>query len=536
MSEITSEIVHPVPLRTETTKIFRKAPPQTSPRRSQSEPYGMPGERGEPSRGKGPRMNSRRGRILIVDDDEDIRLSLGDWLEADKYEVIHAANGREGLEQIHATSPDLVILDLQMPEMDGIEVLHEIEKKGLDVTAILSTGFGSVDRAVEAMKAGAFDFVPKDYESDQLKVVIDKAMERVRLKRENAFLRDEASGQAPNIIGHSDEMGSVLRLADRAATTSATVMLLGASGTGKELVARRIHCNSDRKNRPFIPVNCTALPETLIESELFGHEKNAFTGADKVKLGKFELADGGTILLDEIGATDKRFQVKLLRVLEDGVINRLGSETPISTDVRVIAATNRDLEQEIEEGRFLEDLYFRLNVFPIELPSLKNRREDIPDLTQFFLSKYATEFRRDIKGISEAAIASLMDYEWRGNVRELQNAIERAVLVCDETHIRPKDLPAQIVGRRASTQPQPGRGGSASSFIGNLLQENTDTDATVNVLDDLEELAVRMALKESAGNVSKAAALLGLPPAQRKRIERLRDKYGIETSGELDVG
>ncbi|MBT5873669.1 MAG: sigma-54-dependent Fis family transcriptional regulator [Candidatus Latescibacteria bacterium] len=477
-------------------------------------------------------MKSRKGRILIVDDDEDIRLSLGDWLEANNYEVIHAANGREGLARIHEVSPDLVILDLQMPEMNGIEVLHQIEKEGLDVTAILSTGFGNVDRAVEAMKAGAFDFVPKDYESDQLKVVIDKAMERVRLKRENSFLRDEASGEAPNIVGHSDGMAAVLNLADRAATTSATVLLLGPSGSGKELIARRIHGNSDRKNRPFIPVNCTALPETLIESELFGHEKNAFTGADKMKLGKFELAHGGTILLDEIGATEKSFQVKLLRVLEDGEINRIGSETPISTDVRIIAATNRDLELEIEEGRFLEDLYFRLNVFPIELPSLQNRREDIPDLAAYFLSKYAIEFGRDISSISEAAMASLMDYEWRGNVRELQNAIERAVLICDETHIRPKDLPAQIVGRRASAQPQNRKSSSASGFIGDLLQENGETEAETNVLDDLEELAVRTALKQSGGKVSKAAALLGLPPTQRKRIERLRDKYEIDTFGD----
>ncbi|MBI4551423.1 MAG: sigma-54-dependent Fis family transcriptional regulator [Candidatus Latescibacteria bacterium] len=468
---------------------------------------------------------SKKGRVLIVDDEVDIQEELEDWFEAQGFDVVHASNGMEGLQRIRTEPLDLVILDLQMPGMDGMAVLRQIEAEGIDTTVVVITAYGSVERAVQAMKAGAFDFIPKPFETEHLRVVVEKAMERERLRREHAYLQEEAAGAVPALIGNSPKMRDILAVAQRAAQSTTTILLRGESGTGKEVLARAIHHWSPRQDRPFVAVNCVALAESLLESELFGHEKGAFTNAYRQKKGRFELARGGTILLDEIGAMKPDAQLKLLRVIQEGEFERVGSDHAhaIKADVRVIAATNRNLEQAIVDSTFLQDLYYRLNDVSIVLPPLRERKEDIPALAQFFLQKYAHETKREVTGISDVAMAYLTASTWPGNIRELENAIERAVVLSPGPEIRPKDLPEQIVGTKVAPTWET-TVASLDEWLHAMMQQ--DRGETVrNFLETMEEMAIRVAVAHTKGNKSKAAALLGL---DRKQVERRMRKYEID--------
>ena len=456
---------------------------------------------------EGNTMNEHRARILIVDDDQDIREVMGDRLEAQGFEVTTASNGVEGLQHIRTDDPNLVLLDLQMPEMDGMQVLHQIAEERLDTTVVVITAYGSIQRAVDAMKAGAFDFVPKPFEPERLRVVVEKAVERERLRREHAYLRAEADDASPTLIGDSPKMQEVLGIARKAAESPATILLLGESGTGKEVLARTIHRWSPRRDRPFIAVNCVALPEQLLESELFGHEKGAFTGADRQKKGRFELARSGTILLDEIGATKPDLQLKLLRALQEGTFERVGGNQVLRADVRILAATNRNLERAIEDGSFLEDLYYRLNVVSLTLPPLRERVEDIPALSHFFLRKYVHEAKREVLDISDEAMQCLTAYPWPGNIRELENAIERAVVLGSGMQIEPADLPEQVVGTERLPQREDNLG------IG--YHESVDA---------FRRQIIRAALERTGGNQSRAAEMLGL---QRTYLSRLIRNLGL---------
>lgn len=460
--------------------------------------------------------------VLIVDDDQEIRQGMSDWFEHQGFETRSVSNGEEALNRLRWESFSLVMLDLQMPVMGGMEVLRQVEREGIEATIVVLTAYTSVDRVVGALKAGAYDFISKPFDNERLGIVVGKAMERERLRRDVSLWQDRMGEGAPMIIGESPAMQGMLDAARRVARSGSTILLLGESGTGKELLARAIHVWSPRCEAPFIGVNCVAITETLIENELFGHEPGAFTDAKQRKRGKFELADGGTILLDEIGATRLDFQVKLLRVLQEGEFERVGGDHPIKTDARVIAATNRDLQAAIEQGHFLGDLYYRLNVVPIHLPPLRERREDIPALTHFFIGKYATEVKRPGVDISEAAMACLLDYTWPGNIRELENVIERAVVLLaeDETEIRPANLPYQLNIDRSQHSAVP-----ALAYVKAWIQDMIARDHGRNIVESLEGLAVEVALELSKGNKSKAAEMLGL---DRRQVERRSKKYGIE--------
>ena len=446
-------------------------------------------------------MNGPRGRILIVDDDADIREMLTDRLEAGGFEVVTASDGAKGLQRIRREDLDLVLLDLQMPVMDGMGVLRGLQEERIDATVVVMSAYGTIALAVEAMKRGAFDFLPKPLEPDRIRLTVEKGVERQRMRRENAFLR-EAAGVAPTLIGDSPRMREVLKVARRAAESTATVLLLGESGTGKEVLARTIHGWSERRERPYVAVNCVALSEHLLESELFGHERGAFTGAVGQKKGRFEVAREGTLLLDEVGAMRPDLQMKLLRVLQEGAFERVGGTEALQTDVRVIAATNRDLERAMADGTFLKDLYYRLNVVTISLPPLRERQEDLPALSRFFLQKYAHEAKREVVGISEEAMTCLTAYAWPGNVRELENAMERAVVLGVAEEIGPEDLPDQVVGMAHV-------GGRDAS------PEGVGFHASVQAF---KRQFIRGALEKAGGNQSRAAEMLGL---QRTYLARL---------------
>src|SRR5438093_3485342 len=368
-------------------------------------------------------------QILIVDDEPSNRKILGQELVHKGFAVDTAAGGTEALRKIESTPPDLVILDYMMPDMSGLDVLKELRKKGNDTPVIMITAYGSVERAVEVMKAGAYDFITRPFDPDHIELVVRKAIERQTLKREVEVLSEEIRDRYHLVTGESPKMKQVVDLARKAANSSATVMLLGESGTGKEIFARNIHNWSERKDRPFTTINCVGLSKELLESELFGHEQGAFTGAHQRKKGKLELAQGGTVFFDEIGDISPELQAKLLRFLQEREFERVGGVTSISVDVRVISATNRDLENVLKTGAFREDLYHRLNVVAIRLPPLRERREDIALLCQYFLRKYATEAHRNFTEIADEAMERIVAYDWPGNVRELANAIEREVVV-----------------------------------------------------------------------------------------------------------
>src|SRR5262245_509837 len=449
-------------------------------------------------------MLTSGARVLIVDDDAASRRLLEARLRPLACDVATAGNGEQALDAIRKEAPDLVLLDLRMPKMSGIEVLRALRKEAIIVPVIVITAHGSVETAVEAMKEGAYDFITKPIDATHFDIVVRKALEREGLKRELELFSEDAAKRYHLVLGKSEKMKEAVETARKAATSKATVLLLGESGTGKEIFARAIHNWSERRSQPFVAINCVGLSKELLESELFGHEKGSFTGADQLKKGKMELANGGTVFLDEIGDVSQELQTKLLRFLQEREFDRVGGVKAIRVDVRVVAATNRDLDVALKEGRFREDLYHRLNVVPITLPPLRERREDIPALAHHFVQHFAKEVKRSLSEISDEALGKLSAYDWPGNVRELANVIERAVVLAQGPEIAPHDLPARIVAA------QPGSRSDGTSY-----RESMDAHR--------RQLVMR-ALAQSQGNRAAAARTLGL---HEKYLLRLLKHLGI---------
>ncbi|MFC2478527.1 MAG: sigma-54-dependent transcriptional regulator [Treponema socranskii subsp. buccale] len=447
--------------------------------------------------------------ILIIDDEKNIREGLGAAFEMEGYEVRLAANGKEGLDCIAKGDIDLVITDLRMDGISGEEVLRRVTTETPGIPVIVLTGHGSIDAAVDAMRNGAYDFLTKPLNLDRLSMLVKRALERRELSLQHTQLKAEVSSAhtLDNMIGKSAEMQKVFTLIKKVAPTKASVLITGESGVGKELVADAIHNLSPRSAHEMIKVHCAALSETLLESELFGHEKGAYTGAEKMQKGRFELAHESTIFLDEIGEVNASVQVKLLRVLQDHKIIRVGGEKTIDIDVRVIAATNRDMEKEVKEGRFREDLYYRLNVVHIAVPPLRERRDDIPLLLNAFLKEYAKENGKNVTGIDNRARALLYKYDWPGNIRELRNCIESAVVMCGGNEITPEDLPPTV---------------SASIAAPSI------TIPVGTTLDDAEKAIICENLAANKGNKSKTADILGIG---RKTLHRKLQEYGVGESG-----
>ena len=435
-------------------------------------------------------MSTTGTRVLIVDDDAASRRLLEVRLRPLECDVATAGNGEQALGAIRKDLPDLVLLDLQMPRMGGIEVLRALRKEGIDVPTIVITAHGSIEIAVEAMKEGAYDFITKPIDANHFDIVVRKALEREGLKRELELFSEDADKRYRLIIGNSEKMKEAVETARKAATSNATVLLLGESGTGKEVFARAIHNWSERKNQPFVAINCVGLSKELLESELFGHEKGSFTGADQQKKGKMELANGGTVFLDEIGDVSQELQTKLLRFLQEREFDRVGGVRAIRVDVRIVAATNRDLDDAVKGGRFREDLYHRLNVIPIPLPPLRERAQDIPPLAQYFLQRFSLESKKRFVEITKDALAKLAAYQWQGNVRELANTIERAVVLGSGPSLTIQDLPGRISA-------------AEERMSSNNLSYREAMEATRREL-------VLKALAQSDGNRVAAAKALGL--------------------------
>jgi len=442
-------------------------------------------------------------KILVVDDEAPVRDVVRKGLsQMGGYSVEVAQNGVEAIEKIEKDVFDLVLTDLKMPEMDGIELLKTIKGTRPEVTVILMTAYGSIETAVEAMRIGATDYITKPIDLNDLLIRISKARKESLLLTENRLLRMEVRKkfEFASIIGKSKKMQEIFSLIEKVALGTSTVIVYGGSGTGKELVAKAIHYNSPRADRPFIPFNCGAIPETLVESELFGHTKGAFTGAVQAKKGLFEEADGGTLFLDEISTILPSVQVKLLRVLQEKEVMKVGSTERTKIDVRMIAATNENLEENMKKGRFREDLFYRLHVFPIFLPDLKDRKEDIPLLAYYFLDTYSREAKKEIKGISKEAIKLLLDYQWPGNVRELENAIARAVIMTDQDYLGPADFPKDLTE-------------GFSEMIKKGVKDRKS-------LDDIKSEYIREILKEVGGNKRIASEILKVNPRTLYRFEK----------------
>jgi two-component system, NtrC family, response regulator AtoC len=435
-------------------------------------------------------METLNGIIVVADDDPDIRDILKDTLSSLGARAITVTNGQECLDSIEMNAPEVVLLDIEMPMKNGLDVLNELRQRRFDTTAIMITAYGTIDRAVQAMKQGAFDFITKPFELDHIAVIVKKALEQQRLKQGLQRFTQEVGERYRLIGGKNPKMQNAIDTARKAAASRSTVLLLGESGTGKEVFARAIHDWSDREDEPFIAINCVGLAKDLLESELFGHEKGAFTGAHQLKKGKIELAHGGTVFLDEVGDISAELQTKLLRFLQERELERVGGTQPIPVDVRVIAATNRDLASSIKEGRFREDLFYRLNVIPIALPPLRERKEDIPFLSEYFLRRSAAETKKNVIGISEDAQAMLVAYEWPGNVRELANVIERAVVLGQGPEISTYDLPLDPITVSEKN------GGEGLSYR--------------QALEIAKREVVVRALAQTDGNRAAAARLLGL--------------------------
>jgi DNA-binding NtrC family response regulator len=444
-----------------------------------------------------------KAKILIVDDDPDIATMLEDRLQASDYGTVTACDGVQALEKVEQEAPHLMLLDLDMPRLTGLEVLKRLPKvrPAEDLPVIVMTAHGSIETAVEAMKDGAYDFLTKPLDKDHLLIVIDKALERDSLKRQVACLKSEVDGRYASIVGTSSKIRTVLDSAQRAAKSDASVLLLGESGTGKELLARSIHQWSPRHAMPLVVINCVALTETLLENELFGHERGAFTGADRLQKGKLEMADGGTVFLDEIGDMSLPLQSKLLRVLQDREFHRVGGTRLVSVNIRVIAATNKDLKQAVKTGDFREDLYFRLNVISLTLPPLRERLEDFPALAKFFLNRHAKEAKRHGMMFSPASMDALARYTWPGNIRELDNVIARAVILSQTDTIEPDVLALDF-------NPANGKGDSLP-YLTLPYHESMDAHSR-HIIEE--------ALKHAEGNQTKAAERLRL---QRTYLARL---------------
>ncbi len=418
-------------------------------------------------------MNGKE-KILIVDDEKIVRESLLHWFEEDDYDVEAAEDGETALKMFDKNKYDLLLVDMKMPGIGGLELLKKVKEIDIETIVILITAFASVPSAITALKDGAYDYVTKPVDPDELAHLVKKALEQKALKHENIQLKEniEEIIKPDNFIGESPQMKKIFELIHTVAPTDTTVMIRGESGTGKELVAKAIHINSKRKYFPIIPVNCGAITETLLESELFGHEKGAFTGAQFKRRGKFEMADGGTIFLDEIGSISSKMQIELLRVIETRQFSRVGGNQLINSDFRVIIATNELLEDLVKQGKFREDLYYRLNVFSIVVPPLRERRTDIPILAYYFLNKFTTAMNKSIKSISKEAMDFLTNYDWPGNVRELENAIERAVVIGKENSIHVKELPFHVSNNIASENGKKSLASMEAKYILQVLNEN----------------------------------------------------------------
>ncbi|MGA2192092.1 MAG: sigma-54 dependent transcriptional regulator [Nitrospirota bacterium] len=455
-------------------------------------------------------------KILVVDDEPGMRSLLSKVLTKEGYFVSAMEKGEDALDSLTAEEYDLAILDIEMPGMNGIELLGRIKQKDVSLSVIMITAYGSLQSAVEAMRRGAYDYLTKPFEMEEIKLVVEKALERERLIRENRALHRELEEQYrfTGILGKSPKMEEVYELVSRVAVTNASVLIQGESGTGKELVARSIHYNSRRKGKPLVILNCAALAEGVLESELFGHEKGAFTGAIKRKSGRFELAHEGTLFLDEIGEIPIATQLKLLRVLQEHEFERVGGEKTIKVDVRIIAATNKDLMTAVKEGRFREDLYYRLNVVTINIPPLRERKGDIPDLANFFLSKFLAETGKRIEGIEPAAMEMLVRYDWPGNVRELENIIERAIVLEKGELVTSSSLPLSL---------------RFDEGAGETVRIPEGPGTLTDILEELERQLIVKALKEKNGSQTAAAAALGL---KRSTFRYKLEKYGL-VSAEL---
>jgi DNA-binding NtrC family response regulator len=449
-------------------------------------------------------------RILVVDDEEQMRDLLVKVLERKGYQVSVCGNGVDALAFLEREPADLVVTDVRMPGLSGMEALRAIKELNPDIVVIIMTAFGSIDQAVQAVKEGAYDYINKPFKIDEMLLTIEKALDERRLRHEVSTLRQELRTRYhfENLIGKSRAMQEIFGLIEQVAGSRSTVMVYGKSGTGKELVAKAIHYNSPRSTRAFVAVNCAAIPAELLESELFGHEKGSFTGAIATKIGKFELATGGSLFLDEVGSMRLDLQAKILRALQEREVERVGGTRTIKIDVRVIAATNRDLKKAVEEGTFREDLYYRLNVVPITLPDLKDRQEDIPLLANHFVQKFAQESNPAIREISKEAMAVLMSHAWPGNVRELENVIERAVTLGHGPAVLSTDLPTHLAGGA------------------NPLERALTREAT---LEDLERDYIAMILQRTKGHQIRAATILGI---DRRTLYRKIRRYGLKLNGD----
>ena len=446
-------------------------------------------------------------KILVVDDDSLLRDFLAETLNRSGYRVDLASTGEEALEKISKEDYDIILSDVRMPNMDGMELLKTTRDFLPDAKVVMMTAYGTVQNAVEAMKLGAFDYVMKPFSVDEIELVLKRALEHKQLLLENKLLRSEVLGKYRfnNIVGKSPQMQKIFELVETVADAKATVLITGESGTGKELIARAIHYNSPRQEGPFIRINCAALPEGLVESELFGHEKGSFTGAIRQSRGRFELADRGTLLLDEVSEISLHLQGKLLRVLQEREFERVGSGVPIQVDVRIIATSNRDLKNLIEKGKFRKDLFYRLNVVPIHISPLNERKEDIPALAEHFLRKYNLENNRQIEGISQKVYEMFMEYFWPGNVRELENFIERAVVTAKGRVLTPRDFPKELAFGRIK-----------------LPSDEIEVGSTIY---EAERKLILKTLKTQGGNRTKAAEILGV---SARTLRNKLHEYGLK--------
>ncbi len=462
-----------------------------------------------------------KGRILCVDDEDIVIRSCRRVLADDEFEVDAVQSGVEALKQIEERTFDVVILDIMMPKMDGIEVLQRVKESHPDLEVIMITGLSQVETAVKSMKLGAFDYLTKPFDPDELKLVVERALERRRLLQENLNLKTEVSSKYrfENVVGASPSMQEVFRLIAKCAPTNSTVLLTGESGTGKELVARAIHYNSLRKDKPFVPVDCTSLSENLLESELFGHVRGSFTGAVANKRGLFEVANGGTLFLDEIGNIPLSIQAKLLRVIQEREFKAVGDTRTHVVNIRLVAATNKDLKAMVQEASFREDLFYRLNVFPIRVPPLRERREDIPALAFHFLNAAAKEFDKKVNEISDGAMNVLGNYDWPGNVRELENTMHRAVILATDKAIRRAHL-LNILGPYSDNDFEVPRTGDELKRIKKAAREKS--------VEGIEKVFVIEALKRNGWNVTRSAEETGM---QRANFQALMKKHNVRLRG-----
>ena len=458
--------------------------------------------------------------ILVADDDAVARDLLAEALKKEGYAVEAFASGEEVIARGRQGHVDVVLTDIRMGAVDGLTVLREFKRMSPNTAVVVLTAFGSLEGAIEAIKQGAYDYLAKPFKREEVKLVVKRSLDHCRLLRENARFRQELKSKSDwsPLVGSSTAMLEVYKLVARVAESKSTVLLQGESGTGKELIARAIHANGPRRDKPFVPVNCGALPDTLLESEMFGYEKGAFTGAVGTKAGLFEAANGGSLFLDEIGELGPALQVKLLRVMQDQEVRRVGGTGSVKVDVRIIAATNRDLELLVKEGKFRDDLYYRLKVVPITLPSLAERREDIPMLVHHFLQKCAAGPTPTVRGVLPETMALLTQYRWPGNVRELENVIERAVSLSHGPLLTPDDLPESI------------RQGSADGAEGSLPHGDLANEATLT-LEEVEKRHLILVLKETKGNKVKAAKILGI---DRRTLYRMAERFGLDLGEETE--